>query len=581
MAFSVDVFCDSRHSCIEIAFICGEYFCTFRVHQVAQQIAFIFFSIRKAYSVWLLRCERVNLLNPDTCHLAKRSRISAQMHVVRLVHNTTHKCCDESTAVFHKLLKLFLHAFLYHVQNRCGNHLIFWKITVNRNHIDWDIFVVKILIIVVNLVNIFKVLCRSACVLKCPVIVPVEDDSHIWFITCAKCSCAEAFKLPSKLCSLLKYPCVVCSDMCYYSTVEFLAATLASSELEELDSVCTVGYGLIALCTHLSRTLQWIVVLPVLLAWSLLHEHEWLILKTSHQIVSHRNHAPWCVVCRVIIPRHDIHLLSPLEIVKTLEGTHQVCCDKRIGNDSFYCIALQLIAVQHAVRVKTSVVCWYSGKACHAAPCLLTELVRYDYLIPVIEGVSPELCVPGIIYSINGLVLILEPYTKLLLAVVTVAVSAVLIIDVPYRNIFIAAIAFCKLCRKSLCVLLIYQGVRTEIVSGSKFMLASLVVGAHRLRIFFDHPCRQCRCGCCHDDVVVFIWEHINYLVKLCEIILILRRLYFSPWKNVDCGTVDMGILKVCHVLLPDLLRPLVWIVISSEKDSFEFWLHFLPPLWY
>ena len=32
-----------------------------------------------------------------------------------------------------------------------------------------------------------------------------------------------------------------------------------------------------------------------------------------------------------------------------------------------------------------------------------------------------------------------------------------------------------------------------------------LVVGAHCLRIFLDHPCRQCRCGCCHDDVVVFI----------------------------------------------------------------------------
>ena len=102
-------------------------------------------------------------------------------------------------------------------------------------------------------------------------------------------------------------------------------------------------------------------------------------------------------------------------------------------------------------------------------------------------------------------VLILEPYTKLLLTVVTVTVSAVLVIDVPYRNIFIAAIAFCKLCRKSLCVLLIYQGVWTEIVSGSKFMLASLVVGAHCLRIFFDHPCRQCCCGCCHDDVVVFV----------------------------------------------------------------------------
>ena len=51
-------------------------------------------------------------------------------------------------------------------------------ITVNRNHINRDIFVVKILIIVVNLVNIFKVLCRSACVLKCPVTV---SYTHLLF----------------------------------------------------------------------------------------------------------------------------------------------------------------------------------------------------------------------------------------------------------------------------------------------------------------------------------------------------------------------------------------------------------------
>ena len=86
--------------------------------------------------------------------------------------------------------------------------------------------------------------------------------------------------------------------------------------------------------------------------------------------------------------------------------------------------------------------------------CSLTNQLCYN-LIPVIEGVSPELCVPGSIYGIKSFVLILEPYTKLLLTVVTVTVSAVLVIDVPYRNIFIAAIAFCKLCRKSFCVLLI------------------------------------------------------------------------------------------------------------------------------
>ena len=45
------------------------------------------------------------------------------------------------------------------------------------------------------------------------------------------------------------------SCVCDNSTMEFLASADASSQLEELNRVCAVCNGLIALCAHLARFL--------------------------------------------------------------------------------------------------------------------------------------------------------------------------------------------------------------------------------------------------------------------------------------------------------------------------------------
>ena len=131
--------------------------------------------------------------------------------------------------------------------------------------------------------------------------------------------------------------------------MEFLTAANASAQLEKLNGISAMRNGLVALCTHLSRTLEGIIRLPVLLAWSLFHQHKRLILQSAHQVMAHGSIAPRCIVARIIVPGNDVELLCPFEIVESLVGSHQVGCDQYIFIVAAYNVAFHLEIFQHSV----------------------------------------------------------------------------------------------------------------------------------------------------------------------------------------------------------------------------------------
>ena len=138
--------------------------------------------------------------------------------------------------------------------------------------------------------------------------------------------------------------------------MKFLASSHTSSQLEELNRICTVSHRLIALRTHLSRTFQRVVFLPVLLARCLFHQHKRFMFQASHQIMFHGNHAPRSIVCRIVIPGYHIHFFRPFEIIQIFKRSHQVCCDDYFLVIFTNCISLQLVAFQNTVRIKSSII---------------------------------------------------------------------------------------------------------------------------------------------------------------------------------------------------------------------------------
>ena len=131
--------------------------------------------------------------------------------------------------------------------------------------------------------------------------------------------------------------------------MEFLTAADASAQLEKLNGISAMRNGLVALCTHLSRTLERIIRLPVLLAWSLFHQHKRLILQSAHQVMAHGSIAPRCIVDRIIVPGNDVELLCPFKIIKSLIGAHEIGGDQNVFIVAAYYITLHFEVSKHSV----------------------------------------------------------------------------------------------------------------------------------------------------------------------------------------------------------------------------------------
>ena len=306
-----------------------------------------------------------------------------------------------------------------------------------------------------NLLHIFEVNGRTACIFQSPVVIPVKDHTHLCLICRSWYDIAQLFKLFPKLFYFAENSCIFRSCMCNNGAVELLTATHTAAELEELDRIRTVCHGLIALCPHLSRTLEGIVRLPVLLAWCLLHQHKRLILKATHQIMLHSNHTPRCIVCRIIIPGNHIHFLRPFEIIQSLKGSHHISCDRGlfvVSADRFF---FHLKIIQHSIGIEPAVINGNSCKSGHMWFCRIfdsvTKRIWKHHFIPVINGMSPEFRIPCFIQFIQCLIFFAQPYPERFFTIFTITFSTVLIADMPAGHMWIIPVTLGKFACKTGC----------------------------------------------------------------------------------------------------------------------------------
>ena len=299
--------------------------------------------------------------------------------------------------------------------------------------------------------------------------------------------------------------------------MELFTSTYASAELEELDRVCSVCHRLIALRTHLSRTLERIVRLPVLLAWCLLHQHKRRILQTTHQIMLHSHHTPRRVIRWIIIPRNNIHFFRPFEIIQSFKGSHHIGGDRCLFIKPADCFFFHLEVVQHSIGIETAVINGKTCKSCHMRFCRIfdsvSKCVWKHHFIPVINRMSPEFGIPCLVQLVQRLIFLPQPYTERFFTIFTVALAAVFVADMPASHMRIVSVTLCKLACKTGCKLLKYQRVRAGIVALTKFVMSAFVVCSCYFRITFYHPCRKCTGRSCKHDIIVLAAQHVNDLI--------------------------------------------------------------------
>ncbi len=295
--------------------------------------------------------------------------------------------------------------------------------------------------------------------------------------------------------------------------------------------------------------------------------------------MAHGRVAPGGIVAGIAVPGDNVHLLCPFEIVQPLIGAHQVGGDQGIGIKPADDVPLHFVVFKKAVGHKPAVIhrqaCKGSGQPVLRAKFhAVSQGVGGNHLVPAVDAVPPEFQVPGSIQCIYGMVLLFQPDTEGLGAILTEAFPAVFVVYMPAGNMPVAAVAFGQLLHQGRGVFLINGRVWAGIVSLSEGMPASLVVNPCHFRVFLEHPGRQGGSGGCQDDVIIFPAQHVHDLVQLVKIIFFLPGLYLGPGKYIDGCTVDAGILEIGHILVPDLSGPLVGVVIPAIKNSFECSFH-------
>ncbi len=280
--------------------------------------------------VALFRRQSIDLFHPHASKLPQRSRITTQMHIIRLSYDTTHVGGHKSASIFYISFQRLHHSILHHVKHRCNDQFILAEICVARYHIYGNIPVIEILVILMDMSDISQVDRRSARILQSPIVVPVEHNPDLCLIAAVQYRITQSFQFSPQLSDFSKYACILRPRVGDHRSMEFLTGTDASAQLEKLDRIRSVRYRLITLCPHLSRPFQGIIRLPVLLAWRLLHQHERRILQPSHQIMAHGCLTPRRIIPGIIVPGDNIHLLRPFEIVQPFKSTHQISRDRRL-----------------------------------------------------------------------------------------------------------------------------------------------------------------------------------------------------------------------------------------------------------
>ena len=197
---------------------------------------------------------------------------------------------------------------------------------------------------------------------------------------------------------------------------------------------------------------------------------------------------------------------------------------------------------------------------------MLAQKVRRHNLIPVVEGMSPEMGVPGVVYSLQGAVFVSQPGAKGILAVCAVAGSAVFIADMPGHNVRLSLIVLrqtgCQLRRE------MPEGIaaRAGVVAAAELPLHPGEFRAQNLRVAPGHPGRMCAGGCRHTDVHAGLCDPLHCFIQLRKVVVFLRRLDHGPVKDVQRHNVHARFMQILHVLFTGIRIPLLRIIISAVQ---------------
>ena len=188
-----------------------------------------------------------------------------------------------------------------------------------------------------------------------------------------------------------------------------------------------------------------------------------------------------------------------------------------------------------------------------------------------VHFLTPEGGAPRLVEVFDGAVFAFAPQAEgveRVVGVIVTVVPAVFVAHMPCGDVRVGAVAFGQFAAQGERVFLEHRACRAPGLARSRVDgMAEFVLRQH-FRVLFVQPQRRGGgCGGQIDRDAGFA-ELVDDAVKPAEIPTILGGLDAIPAEDGEGHGVDAGLLHQADVVVPDVLGPLVGIVVATEGDA-------------
>ena len=271
----------------------------------------------------------------------------------------------------------------------------------------------------------------------------------------------------------------------------------------------------------------------------------------------------------VVVVGYEVHFLGPGGVVHAalVGGDHEVRGERLVGADFGDRVAFGFVEVEEHVVAEPFEVELLAGVDHRVGAHEPWD----EHFVEAVHLLAPEGGAPRLIERVDGAVLAAAPCAEGLervVGVVLAVVPPVFVAHVPCGHIRVGAVPFGELAAQGQRVFLEHRAGRAPGLARAGVDRMAVLVTRKDLRVAFVQPQRRGRRRGGQVDHDAGIAEFVDDAVEPAEIPTILGGLDAIPAEDGEGHGVDAGLLHQADVVVPDVLGPLVGIVVATEGDA-------------
>ena len=515
---------------------------------------------------------RGELLDAHADHVTDRSGIAAEPDVVALVRDARVVRGEQFAALGHVIADALRVGLVQQVYARQHRRLIAVPIPTDRHHVGGHAVVGEGAEPGQRLGPVTDLLRRGGRVLGGPLALIVEDHGHpgLGQPRARQPVIAQRGQIGTQLAHVAEVLAVL-AGVRQHSGVVLLRTGLGLPPLEVADRVRAHGQMRQGITDQLAGLLAVVDRTPVHGAGRMLHQPPRVLARDA---VHQRGGVGQLVEMlltggEVMVVRDEIDLVAPIVVVQTGAGgrDHEVRGQRTARGNLGEHVALGDVERLERIRAEPLEV----QQLARVHEVALADEARRDDLREVVHALRPEGRAPRLVDRVDGAVALLAPALERphrVVGVVEAVVAAVFVAHMPGDHIRVVLVVLGHSAAQVERVLAEDRAGGTPVLARARPAYVAVLVAPQHLGVLLGEPHRR-RCGGGGQvDGDAGLAELVDDAVQPIEVVYAFLRLDLGPREDGDGHDVDAGLGHQADVLVPDLLGPLVGVVVAAVPDA-------------